>query len=314
MLAYSGLGRISTQMVDLSALAGDAMILLQRVVSKKASFNLNLAEGLPSVQGDVSQIRQIVMNLITNASEALCDETGSITLTTGVLDVTEEDLTGALLVDGAHPGSYVFMEVTDTGSGIDAQSLERIFDPFFSTKFTGRGLGLAAVLGIVRGHRGFVQIETTVGEGTTFRICLPSAGPAPVPHGEERSTVPTVMDVGTVLVIDDEEPVRRVVGRILERAGIQKLMAVDGDDGVDVFRANSEAIGVVLLDLTMPGMSADRVFQEISRLKPSVRIILSSGYLDPHTGSVFGKSTAHTFLQKPYRSEELLRALWAPST
>jgi PAS domain S-box-containing protein len=307
MLAYAGKARVVTEQMDLSQLVQEMVELLQVSVSRKARLRCDLAPGLPPVEGDATQLRQVVMNLITNASDAVGESGGEIRIATGVVEVDDGYLHRAALPEPVAHGPHVFVEVGDNGCGMDAGTLGRIFDPFFSTKFSGRGLGLASVLGIVRSHRGAIQVESEPGRGSTFRVLLPAAGsavaerPAPEAKADAKGS-----GGGIVLVVDDEASVRQVAQVVLERGGFEVLAAEDGRRGLEVFRGRAAEIAAVLLDMTMPDMSGDQVMAEMQVIRPDVRVILTSGFSRQDTMERFGASGLAGFIQKPYRPEDLL--------
>ncbi|HEY1242765.1 MAG TPA: ATP-binding protein, partial [Bryobacteraceae bacterium] len=236
MLAYSGRGTFVVDLLNVTQLIEGVVRLLETTISKKATLKLNLAAGLPPIQGDASQIRQVVMNLITNASESLGEDRGSVTVTTGV-QWAEAGHLPALEPQRILPeGRYVFIEVADTGCGMDAETLAKIFDPFFTTKFTGRGLGLAAVLGIIRGHQGSVKVASQPGTGTTFRVMFPAAeGSVTAEIAQVAETPAEWHGDGLVLVVDDQTAIRNLARTVLEQAGLQVLTAADGQEAVAVF-------------------------------------------------------------------------------
>ncbi len=304
MLAYSGKGRFIVQPLDLSRLIEEMADLLRASVSKKAELEQDLAASLPAFEADATQIRQLAMNLITNASEALGEDTGTITVRTGVCECDRAYLRQTYLAEDLVAGTYVFLEVSDTGSGMDRETRERIFDPFFSTKFVGRGLGLAATLGIVRGHHGALEVESTPNEGTMFRVLFPaSSQPSPTITAAAKSPA---RDDGTILVVDDETLVRGVARRVLEQAGFRVLTAADGKEGLEVFKRRGRDISLVLLDLTMPRMGGDETLHELRRVKRDVRVLLSSGFNEREaTGDIAGPPLAG-FIQKPYVAAALV--------
>ena len=315
MLAYSGRGKFITDTLDLSRLVEEIAHLLRVSISKKAALQFELAPQLPPVRGDATQIRQVVMNVITNASDALGNRNGAIVVSTGVKQADRAYLQTTQLGDNLPEGCYVSVEVSDTGCGMDAETLSRMFDPFFTTKFSGRGLGLSAVLGIVRGHRGALRVDSAPGRGTTFQVLFPSgetAGPSrEALEGGLTMPEPSWHGTGTILVVDDEEAVRTVARMALERFGFEVLTADDGPAALEVFTAHADRIVAVLLDLTMPQMSGEEVFQELHRLRPDVPVILSSGFneQDAVTGPPGAGPAA--FVQKPYRPLELIDKLRA---
>lgn len=312
MLAYSGRGKFVIEPVNLSQLVEEMTHLLRVSMSKTATLRCELEPNLPIVEADAGQIRQIVMNLIVNASDAIGDREGTIRLRTGVMYADRTSLESSALPEIPAEGNYVFVEVADTGMGMDAETKSRIFDPFFTTKMTGRGLGLAAVQGIVRGHRGAIQCQSTPGKGTTFRVLLPiSQSRAEIQMPARSGNGSVVACKGTVLIVDDDEMVRVVARRIIERAGYNVITAVDGRDGVEVFQAHAAEISVVLLDMTMPRLNGDEALKLMRQTEPNVRVILTSGYNETEISERFSGEGLAGFIQKPYRSRELLEKLQA---
>ena len=314
MLAYAGKGRFIIESVNLSRLIEELAQLLRISISKKVELRCQLAEGLPAIEADPTQMRQVAMNLVINAAEAIGEAEGVISLSTGVLQCSEDDLRGNQFVESPAPGRYVSLEVTDTGCGMDAETRARIFDPFFTTKFTGRGLGLAAVLGIVRSHRGTLSVESEPGRGTTFRVLFPASAETAVP-AESGRDAPPWRGTGTILLVDDEEAVRNIAARMLERCGFTVLRARDGREAVEIFRARTSEIVCVLLDLAMPRMDGEETYRELRRIHPGVRVVLASGYHDPEVAQRFRGADLAGFIAKPYRVEVLsakLREALAP--
>ena len=310
MLAYSGKGKFLVESIDLSALVEEMAHLLKVSISKKAVLRFHFAEGLSPIEGDPTQIRQIVMNLITNASEALVDHSGVITLTTGEMQADRDYLASTYMDDGLEERSYVYLEVADTGLGMDAETRGKIFDPFFTTKFTGRGLGLAAVLGIVRGHQGAIRVRSDVGHGTSFKVLFPAAVEAPraLPVRPQADEL-TFQGSGRVLVVDDEEMVRGVARLSLETVGYEVMTAQDGEEAVEIYREKGAEIDAVLLDMTMPRMGGEETFREIRALRPDARIILSSGFNEQDAVERFPGLGLDGFLQKPFQPQELIRVV-----
>jgi len=309
LLAYSGKGRFLIQPLDLSQIVEGTARLLDAAVSKKAELCFHCAEGLPAVSGDPSQLRQVVMNLITNASDALGDHSGVIRITTGVVDLSRRELRAMLLGEELQAGCYVFLEVADTGTGMDKDMQNRIFEPFFSTKFTGRGLGLAAVLGILRGHQGAIRLESTPKQGTTFTVffpCQEDTAPALV---SAKSSDQAWHASGTVLVADDEAGVRTFARRVLESCGFAVVEATDGREAVDVFRQCADTITAVLLDMTMPKLGGHEALRKFADICSDVPVILSSGYTEEHAIKDAGSQHVAAFIQKPYGARALIDTL-----
>ena len=306
LLAYSGRGKFVIHAIDLSTLVQEMTELLSTVLSKSAVLKYNLAPDLSPIEGDATQIRQVVMNLITNASDAIGDRSGVISLTTSTIFADRAYLNEMWLDEELPEGTYVYLEVSDTGAGMDDETVRRIFDPFFSTKFTGRGLGLAAVLGIVRGHHGALKVYSEPGHGTTFKVLFPAADLALIAAPEEEPALSGWQPEGTVLIVDDEENVQEVARAALERIGFATLSAMDGREGLDVYKQHADEIVLVLLDMTMPQMNGEETYRELRRLYPDVRVVLSSGYNEQDATDQFAGKGLAGFIQKPYSPTALL--------
>ncbi len=304
MLAYSGRGRVHVQPLDLNRLVQEIAQLLSISIPKSVSLRYELAEGLPPVSADTAQLQQVVMNLVTNAAEAIGEAEGCVTLRSGVRDLGETDVTGLRVAEALKPGPFVYLEVADTGSGMDGETQARIFDPFFTTKFTGRGLGLAAMQGIVRGHGGGVEIQSQPGSGTIFRVYLPAGEEVLVPT---LAAVPETSPAGwrgegLVLVADDEPGIRDFARRVLERAGFEVILAADGVEAVKQVRAHQSEIRVALLDLTMPRLGGEEALADMRAMGFRAPVIRWSGFAQNDAAP----DPAGIFLRKPFSSEELL--------
>ncbi|MFH1436630.1 MAG: response regulator [Pseudomonadota bacterium] len=304
MLAYSGKGKFDVKPIDLSSAVKDMGHFLDASISKKITLRCNLSQDLPPVEADTAQVQQIIMNLVTNAADAIGEGIGVVHVKTGCMDCDEAFLSASAINENLRPGTYAFLQVRDTGCGLDSETEGKLFDPFFTTKFTGRGLGLAAVAGIVRGHGGALRVQSTPGRGSTFTVLFPISA-KPVRQKREREPSGLLCGRGTVLLVDDEEEVRVTAGRMLERMGFTVLTASDGREAIDLFRAGSHEILFVLLDMTMPHMSGDETFRELRRLRSEVRVILSSGYSEQDAVSRFRSDGLAGFIQKPYRFKDL---------
>ena len=308
MLAYSGRGQFVVRTFQLEELVEEMADLLRSSVSKKADLRLRRAAEIPTVEADATQIRQVALNLITNASDALGDDSGTITVDIDTLNAAPTDLDETLPGNELRPGRYVQLKVSDTGCGMDEETRNRIFDPFFTTKRTGRGLGMAAVLGIVRGHKGAIRVKSEPGHGTTFEVLLPASGEASAAP-QELKAAPSDRGVsGKILVVDDEDMVRQVAQFTLERTGREVLLAADGREALQVFLREGRDIVAVVLDLTMPWMSGEETFHELRRLSPEVPVILTSGYNEQDAAARFrfDSQGPASFLKKPYRPRELV--------
>jgi len=309
LLAYSGKGQFVIQAVNLSDVVREMAELLQVSISRKAVLKYDFGKDLPPVAADTAQIRQIIMNLITNASDALDDKPGVISISTGVMHCDRGYLSETYLDDDLAAGTYVYMEVSDTGCGMDEGTKARLFDPFFSTKFAGRGLGLAAVLGIVRGHRGAIKVYSEVGKGSTFKVLFPAAEHAVLPKPAPERHVEPPSFSGTVLLVDDEAGIRAMASTMLRRLGFDVIVAADGVEALKSFRAHRDEIVCVILDLTMPRMDGQECFRELRRIKRDVRVILSSGYNAQETTGKFAGKGLTGFIQKPYQFTNLVETL-----
>jgi PAS domain S-box-containing protein len=306
LLAYSGHGRFMVQPISLQELVEEMGHLLSVSISKKVVLKYHFSKGLPAVEADATQLRQVIMNLIVNASEAIGERSGVISVTVGLAHCDAAYLKGCLGADHLPEADYVYAEVADTGHGIEGADLNRIFDPFFSTKFTGRGLGLAAVLGIVRGHHGAIKVYSETGRGTTFKLLFP-ASESLARKLEVKPAAPAASKVsGKILLADDEETIRNLGRRMLQRAGFEVVVAADGREAIDKFTAGMETIDLVILDLTMPHVDGESCFREMRKLKASVKVILSSGYNEQDIVNRFAGKGLAGFIQKPYTTEELL--------
>ncbi|MFK7742843.1 MAG: response regulator [Planctomycetota bacterium] len=303
LLAYSGKGRFIVEAVNISKLVQEMSHLVKLSTQRQVSVRYDLDEALPPVQADATQLGQVLLNLITNAAEA-SEDNGVISLYTGVTDVDDAYQASLQIHRPLAPGRYVFLEVTDSGCGMSPLTRQRMFDPFFTTKRSGRGLGLAAVLGIVQGHKGAMKVYSHEGKGTTIKVLLPasdgvvreSSRPAGTLHWEGK---------GTVLIIDDEEDVRDVARAILERFGLTVLVADGGKSGVQTYREQHKNIDAVLLDMTMPDLHGAAVFEELRRIDPKVKAVLTSGYNEQDAVSRFAGKGLAGFIAKPIQMREL---------
>jgi two-component system cell cycle sensor histidine kinase/response regulator CckA len=311
ILAYSGRAQFILREVDPTNLIRDMVSLLEASVSKSIALKYDLASNLPAVKADAAQIQQIVMNLVTNASEAIGDASGTICITTGVVQCDRRFLAETSPSADLPEGRYAFIEVSDTGSGMDSDTRSRIFDPFFTTKFMGRGLGLAAVQGIVRSHKGALKVFSEPGMGSTFTVFFPCMQPAVRTAPLKEKVEMRKSGTGTILIVDDEETVRNVAQRILEINGYCVLTANDGREGVEVFRNHADEITAVLLDMTMPHLSGESTFTELRKIRPDVRVVLSSGYSESEATDHFAGKGLAGFIQKPYSAKGLAEKIGA---
>lgn len=311
MLAFAGRGHLTVQGVDLNSQVQDMLQMMSASVGKKVGIQLELSSPLPPVDGDASQLGQVVMNLAINAAEAIGDKTGVITIRTGSLQLGSAS-PGATswLAESLSPGPYVYLEVADTGCGMDEVTRRRIFDPFYTTKFTGRGMGLATVMGIVKGHRGAIEVTSQVGVGTTFRLLFPEGHRAAVrkpAHAPAPS--PGRMGKGVILLVDDEESIRQLGKRMLQRLGFSVLVAGDGVEALDVHGEKRAEIRCVILDMTMPRMNGKETFAELRQRDPDLPVIICSGFHEEDIVAQLGRDKFSGFLQKPFDMTNLSASL-----
>ena len=308
LLAYSGRGRFTLDRLDVSAQVSEISGLLHASLPKKVRLNLELAPGLPAVEADRMQIRQAVVDLVANAGEAIGDAPGTVTVTTSARDLDEAAIQQEIPDANIGPGRFVMLTVRDTGSGMAENVRARIFEPFFTTKFLGRGLGLPAVQGVVRGHGGGIAVDSAPGKGTVMKLYLPAAGevaklreaPAAAPNAGRR----------VVLVVDDEDMVRKVARAALEKRGYTVITAEDGEAAVRAFSEQAGNIAAVLMDMTMPVMGGEEATARIRRIRPDVPVIASSGYSRSEAMERFGPQVS-AYIQKPYTAGKLGTAVEA---
>ena len=309
MLAYAGKGKIVTDRIDLSQLVRGTAALLEVTLRKSIRLDLHLGAGLPPVMADPTQLRQIVMNLVINAGDAITGPGGTITVTTFVRDADAALLRSALGGPDLAAGRYVGLEVRDDGCGMSPETIARIFEPFFTTKFSGRGLGLSAVLGIVQSHNGALFVESSPGQGSTFRLLLPATqGPTVASASPFPSSAARPVLRGTVLIADDEEPVRNVAATVLELHGAQVLVAANGEEALALLQEHEARIALVLLDVTMPGIDGEQTLRRMRQRSSRQPVILMSGYSETHTMQRCADLGIVRFIQKPFEVGTLLAA------
>lgn len=306
MLAYAGQAAFETAPLDLAETVEEIGDLFAASIAKKVTLRYDFEPDLPLVNADATQIRQVILNLITNASEAIGDRRGTILVSTRAVICDRAALDAADLSEDLEPGRHVRLRVKDDGCGMNEETRRRFFEPFFSTKFAGRGLGMAAVLGIVRSHRGAIRVESVVGQGTSISLLFPALPrdterprPAPTPAPGWRGS-------GTILLVDDEEDARELGSLVLERAGFRVLTASDGEEGVSLFERHADEIACVVLDLTMPRLDGGETHRRLRALRPGVPVVLCSGYPEREAIERFTGLGLSGFLKKPYTPEELV--------
>ena len=298
MMAYAGQENTVFEPLNLSGLVNEMLQLLKVSISKRAKLTVDLPEDLPAVRGNAAQIRQVVMNLITNASEALGETGGNICVTLAPVRSGP---------DAFADYARLRLSVSDTGCGMAEEIEARIFDPYFTTKFAGRGMGLAAVQGIIRDHGGTISVVSAPGQGSRFDVILPCTSEPARNACDNR--VRASDGEGTVLVVEDEEPLRLAVSKVLRKRGFSVLDASDGRAGVDLFRINEQQIDVVLLDLTLPGMNGREVLEELRRIRPGVSVIITTAYSQDSALKAINGQPPWAFIRKPYQLNELVNLL-----
>jgi len=274
-----------------------------------ADVEFKIAPDLPKILGDPAQLRQVVMNLVTNAIDALGGQPGDIKVLAQLVEVAMHFLKDGWIERGLPEGSCVMLEVADTGCGMDENTKSRMFDPFFSTKATGHGLGLAAVRGIVSGHGGSLRVYSTPGGGTTLSVLLPISHKDQEPSSESRNSEPLSTpkrhQPGTILVVDDQELIRVFLETALQTQGYEVLLASNGLEALEIFAERGKELDLILLDITMPQMDGIEVLERIRASNTTLPVVLSSGYLEQRAAPNLDQLEYSGFLQKPYRLEDL---------
>ncbi len=311
ILSYSGGGMFQLSPTNLSTIVSEMRYLITATISKKINLTFELSEDLPKIVGDESQLKQLIVNIVTNASEAIAESSGTIVIRTGTLLADAACIATMRFTEGHQPGTYSFLEITDSGAGFENDMVDKIFDPFFTTKFTGRGLGLAAVLGIVRAHKGAISVTSTPEKGTTFIVIFPAI--------EAQATVdalPLVDEVvrerpcgGGVLLVDDEEMVRELGMHILQGSGYTVFLAVDGDDALSVFESQKDNIDVILLDVMLPSKDGLDVSVALKPLCEKIPIVLCSGYTRREVERRYPGIEFSAFLKKPFSADTMRQVI-----
>ncbi len=309
LLAYSGRGKFFINEIDLNKLVTENVQILEVSIPKTTKVRYDLGSPSPHFKGDISQIQQVIMNLIINAGEAMDPNPGTIILRTNRIEINSEiNEYSKYTASPLAAGSYALLQVRDTGSGISQQTLTRIFDPFFTTKFTGRGLGLAAVLGIIKGHKGGLRIESEEGKGTLFEVIFPlvtSSTTADVPEKDKTSLVKG--EGKSILVIDDEASVIELLADVFTENNFMVMSALDPVKGIEIYRQYHGKISMIVLDYSMPVMDGKAAFDELLKINNDVKVLLCSGYSEEETLSAFGIDRPMGFLQKPYKPDVLVQ-------
>jgi nitrogen-specific signal transduction histidine kinase/CheY-like chemotaxis protein len=310
MLAYAGRGQLVVEQFDINDLISEMLNILEVSISKKVIIRFVPNEDIQQLWADAAQIRQIVMNLVINASEAIGDNSGIIIITTGAVDCHSNYLSGISVDEELEEGRYVYFEVSDTGYGMDNETITKLFDPFFTTKFLGRGLGMSAVMGIIRRHKGAIEIHSKPGAGSCFKVLLPAFGKCSVlPENESHLIAPTTKGSGTILLVDDEEPICSVASDMLQKLGYGVLTAQNGEEALEQYRLHESRIDLVILDVNMPRMNGEETLIELKKINKNVKVILSSGYSKFEINGKFKDKGVAGFIQKPYTLDNFTKMI-----
>ncbi|QWV97989.1 response regulator [Geomonas nitrogeniifigens] len=313
MLNYAGKSPLLQTEIDLDVQVREVVSMLQPGFKKKVSLRYQLEPGVPLIKGDQGQVQQIIMNLVVNAVEAIGDRKGTVAISLARHTVPPGQAGHDVFGNAIAPGSYVCLEVSDDGCGMSEETRQRIFEPFFSTKFTGRGLGMSATMGIIRSHNGALQLSSVLGEGSRFRIFFPTTpaacprveaelAPEPPRHSQQRLE-------GTVLLVDDEPELRLVGTVLLNGLGLSVITACNGREALEIYHERSGEIDLVLMDLTMPEMDGVEAYQELRTKTASLPILFCSGYGKKEVSPFIDRDPHAAFLAKPYNSEQMRNML-----
>ena len=306
MLAYAGRGHVEIDRLQVSTIIRDIERLVRSVISKNVELRIDLTADLPYIEADAGQIQQVLMNLVINAAEAIPEECQGTVYVRAYTQFLSETIESGAVEVAPVAGNYVTIEVEDTGIGMDEATRAKIFEPFFTTKFLGRGLGLAAVLGIIRAHKGTLRVDSTPGRGSRFQVLLAAESAernAKLPP--EATSGRDSRGEGVILVVDDDPSVRHLAGQILETYGYSVLLAEDGYTAVELARGCSVPPALVLLDLSMPGMSTSQTIEQIRFVRSDLPILLSSGYDEGDVLPRFSHGRHLGFIHKPYTPAQL---------
>lgn len=306
LLTYAGSGERKPEVISLNNMVTSILVILRSQMSKSIIVRKALTPDVPNIEADPVQIQQVLMNLCLNASEAMRDHGGILSITTDKVQLGEERRLKSI-APPPKPGVYAVFEVTDTGCGMDVDTQAHLFEPFYTTKPEGRGLGLAVVLGIVKSHGGGVEVSSEPGQGTTVRVFLPASTKVSAPIlAEQRAPMPGKQ---TVLIVDDEEMLRSLCKRALEHLGYRVLLAADGIEAVRIFKEKAKEIDLVLLDLSMPRQGGEDAYQEMRKVRPDVKVLLCCGYDETIVDRKIGADNLVGFLPKPFGLEALAQTV-----
>ncbi|MBF0224486.1 MAG: response regulator [Desulfobacterales bacterium] len=310
MLAYVGKGKFVFEKMNLSQVTEEMKQLIESSISKKVDLEYNLNTDIPLIKVDPVQIEQIIMNLVINASESLNDNNGKVAIETGSMHASESFLKDTYIDDNLSSGLYAYIQVSDTGCGMSKETIEKIFDPFFTTKFTGRGLGLPVMLGIVRIHKGAIEVKSKINEGSIFRVLFPAVEHESTQKEKHDKPIFQKINKKTILIIDDEESILSLAEEILKENGYEAIIADEAAKGIEILAKNKDKVDIVILDFTMPKMNGCEALKELKQVKNNIKIILSSGYNKDDIAKKIDLQELTGFLHKPYTSEELINELY----
>jgi signal transduction histidine kinase len=307
LLAYAGKGRFVVEPVSLAEVVRDNQALLKTTIAANVQLKLDVDDDVPAIEADIAQMQQIVMNLLINAAEAIGSKPGEVFVSVREVSLDEKEARARFGTFNLRSGRYVCLLVEDNGCGMSEETRAKIYDPFFTTKFTGRGLGLAAAQGIVRGHGGAISVESTPGTGTTFRVLFP-AEETPV-HRHQHAVQQPIRGTGTVLIVDDEETVRLTASAALQSRGFETCTATNGKEAIDIFHRDGARITAVILDVTMPVMTGEQALPILKQQRPDLPVIVSSGYNEAEVALRMAGKGSDGFIQKPYTGAQLAKAV-----
>ncbi|MEI6306547.1 MAG: response regulator, partial [Deltaproteobacteria bacterium] len=311
MLAYAGKANISKSRINLGTLVDDMVKMSKSTISQNVKITSDLATDIPFVMVDASQIQQVTMNLIINASEAIGEAQGEVRVSLAKTAIIAEQRQKDYLGNIIPGGWYACLEVTDSGCGMDAETQNRIFEPFYTTKFTGRGLGMSAVLGIIKAHNGALQLFSQSGQGTTFKVYLPIQMTESIEgqFSQQPASLELWKGRGSVLLVEDEEQIVLIADAMLEELGFSVIKASNGKEALELYRKSAEEIRLVVTDIGMPVMDGYALFRELKQLDPALPIVISSGYGDTEVKSRIPIEDIAGLVSKPYNFEQLHQVL-----
>ena len=311
LLNYAGKGRREMRPIDIGQVMKDALAIVQASVSKKITITRDIPANSPTLEGDVGQIQQLILNLVLNGAEAIGENNGEVSIRVRVRDVAEAEIAKKYAPFPMPPGAYTEIQVSDNGIGMDERTLQQIFDPFFTTKFMGRGLGLAAALGIVRSHGGGIAVESHRGRGTSFTVLLPAEQETTSENllTLSEAITETARGEGLILVVDDEVAIRSIIQHVLEDLGYTVVTAEHGAQALELFDHIPDEVKLVLLDVNMPVLDGGETAVALRERKPDIPILVMSGIADDDALRRFETMRISGFIPKPFAPDQLAQAI-----